>query len=45
MPQRVQIRQLGEVVGGEDQSGEVGQRGREGGLDAVDPVPREQEGA
>lgn len=45
MPQRVQIRELGEVVGCEDQGCQVGQGGREGGLDGVEPVAREEEGA
>lgn len=45
MPQRIQIRELGEVVGGEDQGCQVWQRGCEGGLDGVEPVAREEEGA
>lgn len=44
-PQRVQVRELGEVVGRQDQGGQVGQRVGERGLDAVDPVPRQEERA
>lgn len=43
MPQRIQISEFGEVVGREDQGGEVGYRGRERRLDAVDSVAREEE--
>ena len=45
IPQRVQICQLGEVVGGEDQGLEIRYRVREGGLYAVDSVAGEKEDA
>lgn len=43
--QRIQIRQLGEVVGRQDQRREVRDRLGERGLDARDAVAGEQEGA
>lgn len=42
--QRVQIRQLGEVVGGESQHLEVGYGVCQCGLDRGDAVPGEEEG-
>ena len=45
MPQRVQIGELGEVVGGQGQGGQVGEGGRERGLDAVESVAGEEEDA
>ena len=42
--QRIQIRQLGEVVRRQDQGGEVGDRLGQRGLDACDAVAGEQEG-
>ena len=45
MAERVEIGQLGEVVGREDQGLEIGQRVGEGRLDAVGPVARQQEAA
>lgn len=44
IPQRVQIGEFGQIVGRQDQGCQVGQRGREGGLYAVDAVAREEEG-
>ena len=41
--QRIQIRELGEIVLRQDQAEEVGERVREGGLDACDAVAREEE--
>lgn len=43
-PQRLQVGEFGETVGREHEGGEIGRRGRERGLDAVDAVAREQEG-
>ncbi|KAI4143271.1 MAG: hypothetical protein LQ340_007058, partial [Diploschistes diacapsis] len=40
----VEVRQLGEVVLGEDEGGEVREVGGEGGLDGGQPVAGEEEG-
>ena len=45
MAERIQVGQLGEVVRREDQGLEVWQAIRQRGLDAVDPVARQQEAA
>ena len=45
MPQGIEIGEFGEVVGREDEGGEIGYRSREGGLDTIDSVAREEEGA
>lgn len=45
MAERIEVGQLGEVVGREDQGLEVGQGGGQAGLDAVGPVARQEEAA
>lgn len=45
MAERIEIGQLGEVVGREDQGLEVGQAIGQSGLDAVGPVARQEEAA
>lgn len=44
LPQHIDVCELGEVVRGQHQVLEVGDGGREGGVDARDAVPGEQEG-
>ena len=43
VPQRIQIRQLGQIILRQDQAREVRDRVRDRGLDACDTIPREEE--